>query len=97
MARSYRDWARYTTAVGPNGIGVSPDGKTLYVSETQTSRLYAWDILGPGERCLSTSNRNYRGRMGHRDADVWLANPAVAAATAITGRITHPENIGALV
>ncbi|MEA2567545.1 MAG: 3-isopropylmalate/(R)-2-methylmalate dehydratase large subunit [Actinomycetota bacterium] len=54
-------------------------------------------VLGPGERCLSTSNRNYRGRMGHRDADVWLANPAVAAATAITGRITHPENIGALV
>jgi 3-isopropylmalate/(R)-2-methylmalate dehydratase large subunit len=54
-------------------------------------------VLGPGERCLSTSNRNYRGRMGHRDADVWLANPAVAAATAITGRITHPENVGALV
>ena len=51
-------------------------------------------VLGPGERCLSTSNRNYRGRMGHRDADVWLANPAVAAATAITGRITHPENVG---
>ncbi|MGH2717175.1 MAG: 3-isopropylmalate dehydratase large subunit [Actinomycetota bacterium] len=54
-------------------------------------------VLGPGERCLSTSNRNYRGRMGHRDADVWLANPAVAAATAITGRITHPDSIGALV
>lgn len=54
-------------------------------------------VLGPGERCLSTSNRNYRGRMGHRDADVWLANPAVAAATAITGRISHPESIGALV
>ena len=54
-------------------------------------------VLGPGERCLSTSNRNYRGRMGHRDADVWLANPAVAATTAVTGRITHPENLGALV
>lgn len=56
-------------------------------------------VLGPGERCLSTSNRNYRGRMGHRDADVWLSNPAVAAATAVTGRITHPENVatGALV
>lgn len=54
-------------------------------------------VLGPGERCLSTSNRNYRGRMGHRDADVWLANPAVAAATAINGRISHPESIGAMV
>jgi 3-isopropylmalate/(R)-2-methylmalate dehydratase large subunit len=54
-------------------------------------------VLGPGERCLSTSNRNYRGRMGHRDADVWLANPAVAAATAVTGRITHPASLGVLV
>ncbi|MGH2768431.1 MAG: 3-isopropylmalate dehydratase large subunit [Actinomycetota bacterium] len=50
-------------------------------------------VLGPGERCLSTSNRNYRGRMGHRDAEVWLANPAVAAATAVNGVISHPESI----
>lgn len=35
--------------VGPNGIGLSPDGKTLYASETQTSRVFAWDIVGPGE------------------------------------------------
>lgn len=53
-------------------------------------------VLGPGERCLSTSNRNYRGRMGHRDAEVWLANPAVAAATAVTGSITHPASMGVM-
>jgi 3-isopropylmalate/(R)-2-methylmalate dehydratase large subunit len=53
-------------------------------------------VLGPGERCLSTSNRNYRGRMGDPDALVWLANPAVAAATAITGRIIHPDNLSPL-
>lgn len=53
-------------------------------------------VLGPGERCLSTSNRNYRGRMGDPDAEVWLANPAVAAATAVTGRITHPESLEAM-
>lgn len=54
-------------------------------------------VLGPGERCLSTSNRNYRGRMGDPTAEVWLSNPAVAAATAVTGRISHPESVEALV
>jgi 3-isopropylmalate/(R)-2-methylmalate dehydratase large subunit len=54
-------------------------------------------VLGPGERCLSTSNRNYRGRMGDPDALVWLANPAVAAATAITGKIVHPENLAPMI
>lgn len=50
-------------------------------------------ILAGGERCLSTTNRNFRGRMGSLDAEVYLAGPAVAAATAITGRITHPGHI----
>lgn len=53
-------------------------------------------VLGKDERCLSTTNRNYKGRMGHPEALVWLANPAVAAATAVTGRITHPERVAAL-
>jgi 3-isopropylmalate/(R)-2-methylmalate dehydratase large subunit len=51
-------------------------------------------VLGPGEVCVSTSNRNYVGRMGHRDARVYLANPAVAAATAVMGRLAHPDEIG---
>ncbi len=51
-------------------------------------------VLGPGEVCVSTSNRNYVGRMGHRDAKVYLTNPAVAAATAVAGTIAHPEEIG---
>lgn len=53
-------------------------------------------VLGPGERCLSTSNRNYRGRMGDVTAEVWLANPAVAAATAVKGAIAHPDSLGAM-
>ncbi len=50
-------------------------------------------VLGPGERAVSTSNRNFRGRMGHRDAEVYLASPAVAAASAILGRVASPAEI----
>jgi 3-isopropylmalate/(R)-2-methylmalate dehydratase large subunit len=51
-------------------------------------------ILTEGERCLATTNRNFIGRMGHPKSFVYLSGPAVAAASAITGRITHPEKIG---
>jgi len=50
-------------------------------------------ILGKGEVAVATTNRNFRGRMGHPDSEVYLSNPAVAAASAVKGRITHPEEI----
>ena len=50
-------------------------------------------VLGEGEVCLSTTNRNFSGRMGHPSARVYLANPQVAAATAIAGFIVHPEEV----
>ncbi|MCX5656843.1 MAG: 3-isopropylmalate dehydratase large subunit [Candidatus Omnitrophica bacterium] len=50
-------------------------------------------ILDKGERCVATTNRNFKGRMGHPDSEVYLSNAAVAAASAIKGKITHPESI----
>jgi 3-isopropylmalate dehydratase large subunit len=53
-------------------------------------------ILAEGERCISTSNRNFPGRMGHPKSEVYLANPAVVAASAVLGRIAHPEEVVSL-
>lgn len=50
-------------------------------------------VLDAGERCLSTNTRNYRGRMGHRDSEIYLGSPAVAAATAIDGEIADPREV----
>jgi 3-isopropylmalate/(R)-2-methylmalate dehydratase large subunit len=50
-------------------------------------------VLAAGERALSTTNRNFRGRMGHAQSEVYLSSPAVAAASAIKGRICHPEEV----
>ena len=50
-------------------------------------------ILAHGERAVSTTNRNFRGRMGHVDSEVYLASPYVAAASAVMGRIASPEEV----
>ncbi|HEY5537680.1 MAG TPA: 3-isopropylmalate dehydratase large subunit [Acetobacterium sp.] len=50
-------------------------------------------ILASGERCIATTNRNFVGRMGHVDSEVYLANPEVAAASAILGRIADPTEL----
>src|SRR5438477_6605563 len=50
-------------------------------------------VLGPGERALSTSNRNYAGRMGSAQAEIYLANPAVAASSALAGMIADPRTV----
>ena len=48
-------------------------------------------VLAKGEKCVSSTNRNFIGRMGHRDSEVYLAGPAVVAASAVAGKIVSPE------
>jgi 3-isopropylmalate/(R)-2-methylmalate dehydratase large subunit len=50
-------------------------------------------VLAEGEKCVSTSNRNFHGRMGHRDSEVYLASASVAAASAVQGRVAHPGEL----
>jgi 3-isopropylmalate/(R)-2-methylmalate dehydratase large subunit len=50
-------------------------------------------VLAKGERAIATTNRNFVGRMGHPESEIYLSNPAVAAASAVKGRIAHPEEV----
>lgn len=89
---------------GPNGIGLSPDGRTLYVTETPTTRLWAFDIVAPGEVALQPGLRGMGGRFVYSspgfasyDSLAVEANGNIAIATIGNGGITVVSPAGALV
>jgi 3-isopropylmalate/(R)-2-methylmalate dehydratase large subunit len=75
-------------------IGIFMEAGAAWTMETCGACLGGhMGVLGEGEVCLSTTNRNFPGRMGHPKALVYLSNPTVAAASAVAGEIIHPKEV----
>jgi gluconolactonase len=87
--------------IEPNGIALSPDGKTLYVCETITARVWAWEIIAPGELAFTRSHAPYRGRLvfssstfRHFDSMAVEANGNLCIGTLAPGGITVCDSAG---
>jgi homoaconitate hydratase family protein len=87
-------WEVYRAALKSGTLSVLADAGCVILNSGCGPCLGAHEgILASGEVCLSTSNRNFRGRMGHRDSEIYLASPATAAASAVAGRIADPRKL----
>ena len=85
-------WEVYREALKSGALAVLVDAGCVILNSGCGPCLGAHEgIMAAGEVCLSTSNRNFRGRMGHRDSEIYLASPATAAATAVAGKIADPR------
>jgi homoaconitate hydratase family protein len=86
-------WEVYREALKSGALAVLVDAGCVILNSGCGPCLGAHEgLMAAGEVCLSTSNRNFQGRMGHRDSEIYLASPATAAATAVTGVITDPRD-----
>jgi len=86
-------WEVYREALKSGALAALVDAGCVILNSGCGPCLGAHEgLLAAGEVCLSTSNRNFQGRMGHRDSEIYLASPATAAATAVTGVITDPRD-----
>lgn len=84
----------YQQAIGEGLVDVFIDAEVAVSTPTCGPCLGGhMGILAAGERCVSTTNRNFVGRMGHTESEVYLAGPYVAAATAIAGTVAVPEEV----
>ena len=85
-------WEVYRAALKSGALAALVDAGCVILNSGCGPCLGAHEgLMAAGEVCLSTSNRNFRGRMGHRDSEIYLASPATAAASAVFGRITDPR------
>jgi 3-isopropylmalate/(R)-2-methylmalate dehydratase large subunit len=85
----------YTQAVKEGLVEIFTDAGALFCGSACGPCLGGHiGLLAAGETCVSTSNRNFIGRMGSTQASVYLASPATVAASALTGRITDPREVG---
>ena len=85
-------WEVYREALKSGALAILVDAGCVILNSGCGPCLGAHEgIMAAGEVCLSTSNRNFRGRMGHRDSEIYLASPATAAATAVAGKIADPR------
>ncbi len=85
-------WEVYREALRTGTLAALVDAGAVVLNSGCGPCLGAHEgLMAAGEVCLSTSNRNFQGRMGHRDSEIYLASPATAAATAVAGVITDPR------
>jgi homoaconitate hydratase family protein len=85
-------WEVYREALESGALAVLVDAGCVILNSGCGPCLGAHEgLMAAGEVCLSTSNRNFKGRMGHRDSEIYLASPATAAATAVAGVIADPR------